>query len=357
MTGNKLSQKERKNMDAYLAKIRGETKSNSSGESEKRKRIRVFFFPLSRPDELDDGWWDTLAILILIGFIGGIILAFITNNSALGLISFFGGSALMVGLDWLDREILGISKKRTRYAERKEKRDKLLEKWGLREEDFFFSFDEIEEQKKSKQKIIEALGPVPKSFDFLFEADQSKKPSVSMVDTWLKEDMQKVINRALDKLGLTREELVKDPMVIYGPLFWTTDGIPDDELVTVKITDGTLRFSCYQLVVVCLSAERIATYSANFNFLRNVFVGEKTIEFLYRDIVSVSTEEKSTNYNLPNGSTMRRAQVFRLVVPGDNIEVVINSPEIKELLGGEAALTDHDRSVRVIREMLRDKKG
>lgn len=189
------------------------------------------------------------------------------------------------------------------------------------------------------------------------EEDIANTPHVSQIDTWLAEDMKNVITKALDRLGLVREELIKEPMLIYGPLFWSTYGIPDEEIVNVKIDDGTLRFSCYQLVVVCLSAERIATYSASFNFLRNVFVNEKTIEFLYRDIVSVSTEEKSTNYNLPDGKTLRRAQVFRLVVPGDNIEVVINSLEIKELLGGEAILSDHDKSVRVIREMLREKKG
>jgi len=87
-------------------------------------------------------------------------------------------------------------------------------------------------------------------------------------------------------------------------------------------------------------------------------LNERCTEFLYRDIVSIATEEKSTNYSLPNGKTLRRAQIFRVSVSnGDNIEVVINSPEIKALLGGESRLSDHEKSVRVIREMLRTKKG
>ena len=217
---------------------------------------------------------------------------------------------------------------------------------------FGYNFNEAGEKYREALQNRQELA---KKWD-LTEDDLALEPSVAQIDAWLKEDLDLAVQRALDRLGLVRDELVREPLVIYGPLFWTTDGIPDDELVAVKLVD-TLRFSCYQLVVVCLSAERIATYSANFNFLRYVFLNEKTVEYLYRDIVSVSTEEKSTNYSLPNGKTLRRTQVFRLVVPGDSIEVVINSPEIKDLLGGTPQLSDHEKSVRVIREMLRTKKG
>lgn len=191
----------------------------------------------------------------------------------------------------------------------------------------------------------------------LTPTDLANRPSTTQIDTWLAEDLSKVTQIALEKLGLVREELVRDPLVIYGPLIWKTPGIPDEDLVTVSVSDGTLRFSCYQLVVVCLSEARIATYSANFNFLRYAFVGEKTVEYLYQDIVSVSTEEKSTNYTLPSGQILRTAQIFRIAVPsGDNIEVVISSSEIKNLLGGTPKESDHDQSVRVIREMMRQKQ-
>jgi hypothetical protein len=191
--------------------------------------------------------------------------------------------------------------------------------------------------------------------DELFEKNM---PSLDEIWLWLMEDLDKTKKLALNKLGLDEEtDLVQEPIIIYGPLFWTTPGINNHELVSVKDAEGKIYFSAYQLVIVCLSEERIATYSANFNFLRSAFFGEKTVEYLYQDIVSVSTEEKSTNYNLPGGKTLRRAQIFRLAVPsGDNVEVVTSSPEIIDLLGGEPRLTNHDQSVRAIREMLRSKK-
>lgn len=318
-----LSDEEKILYDTVLTLIDETIKKKKSGlsDNEKRTKIRAFFFPLSKPVEPNDNWWSWVMGILIIGIIGAIILGIATENYLLCGAMFFGVVPLMGGLDWLDKNIFMITEGREKYTKKKENWDKLLTKWGLTE-------DLVAQPKKAP--IIE----------------------------WLNEDMQTVTQKALHKLGLTKEELVRDPMVIYGPLFWSTYGIPDDELVTVKLTDSSIIFSCYQLVVICLSTERIATYSANFNFLRNAFLNEKSVEYLYRDIVSVSTEEKSTNYNLPNGKTMRRAQIFRLAVPsGDNIEVVINSPEIRDLLGGEPKLSDHEQSVRVIREMLRTKKG
>ncbi|MBZ0318192.1 MAG: hypothetical protein K8L91_17360 [Anaerolineae bacterium] len=188
--------------------------------------------------------------------------------------------------------------------------------------------------------------------------DLNEFPPTSQIEAWLVEDLSRVVKLALQRLGLVREELVREPMLIYGPLFWKTYGIPDHELVVAKDPEGKLHYSCNQLVVICLSESRIATYSADYNFLRNVFLNEKTVEYLYRDIVSVSTETKATNYSLPDGQTLKRTEVFRLAVAsGDNIEVAINSPEIRGLFQGEPNLSNHEASVRVIREMLRTKKG
>lgn len=293
--------------------------ASNISEDKKRKQIRAYFFPLNEPDKPNNDWLENASLIVLLIIGGGLLLAFLTKDLGLGLISFFGGGLFMAGLAWLD-ENLGITEKQDKYKQRKDKRDKLLKKWGLTENEL------------------------------------SDEPTTAQVDQWLQEDMSRVIDRALDKLGLDADsDLVREPMVIYGPLFWTSPGIPDDELVSAKVKDGTLRFSCYQLVVVLLSKERIATYSADFNFLRNVYLNDKTTEFLYKDIVSVSTAEESTNYSLPNGTTLRRQQVFKLIVPGDTIKVAVNSPEIKDLLGGEVVANDHDKSVRVIREMLRSK--
>jgi len=190
------------------------------------------------------------------------------------------------------------------------------------------------------------------------ESDLANKPTGLEINRWLQDDLNGVFPLALSKLGLTREELLRDPLLIYGPLFWRTPGVPEADIVGIKDSDGIVRFSCYRVVVICLSDTRVNSYTANYNFLRNTFLGESTVEYVYRDIVSVSTEERASNYDLPDGKVLRHAQFFRLAVAsGDNIEVAITSPEIRDLFGGDPAPTNHDQTVRVIREMLREKKG
>jgi len=192
----------------------------------------------------------------------------------------------------------------------------------------------------------------------LTEVQIKNKPIDLQVDQWLQEELKAVFPLALSKLGLEREELLREPLLIYGPLFWRTPGVPEADIVGIKGNDGIVRFSCYSVVVICLSDTRVNSYKANFNFIRNTFLGESTVEYVYRDIVSVSTEDRASNYDLPDGQILRHAQFFRLAVAsGDSIEVALNSPEIRDLFGGDPAPTNHERTVQVIREMLREKKG
>ncbi len=52
------------------------------------------------------------------------------------------------------------------------------------------------------------------------------RPSDKQMDRWLEEDFNKIIDiDALDKLGLDNDELVKDSLVIPGPIFWEVAGV------------------------------------------------------------------------------------------------------------------------------------
>lgn len=90
--------------------------------------------------------------------------------------------------------------------------------------------------------------------------------------------------------------------------------------------------------------------------MRNSIVQEAAKEFLYQDVVSVSTEEVMSNYKFTNGESLSIRRQFKLAVSADIIIVSIASPEIREKLGAEPTLSNHDESVRAIREMLRSKK-
>jgi hypothetical protein len=203
----------------------------------------------------------------------------------------------------------------------------------------------------------------------LSQEELSAIPPSEQVDIWLEEDLSNILDRSLIKLGLSREDLLAsenlsellptkamNPMMIYGPLLTSKTIIPAEENVFV-VRDGQIRFSCYEVMVVALTQSRIATYTCHYNFMRNSIVQESAKEFLYRDVVSVSTEEIMDNYKFITGQSLSVRRQFKLAVAsGDNILVSVASPEIQEKLGAEPLLSNHDESVRAIREMLRSKK-
>lgn len=291
----------------------------------KRNQIKSYFFPYPKPkysgpkkekkDSIGTGVLTAGILLIILG------LTLVVFRKGIGVIAILLGVALLMNI------IHGVSRNNSRRNEYKrslKKYQSRLGNWGLA------------------------------------ESDMAHIPTGKQIDKYLQEDLKNIEEYALtEKLGLVRKQLKRDPLIIYGPLFWKTYGIPDKDLVYVKEKPTNfLRFSCYQVVIVFLTDAWVATYTCDFNFLRNARLGEKTVEYLYQDIVSVSTEEISTNYTLPDGKTLQRAKVFRLAVAsGDRIEVVVNSSQLKDMLDGTLNLEDQDKNVQIIREMLRSKKG
>jgi len=284
-------------------------------DTQKRKRIRAYFFTMPKPSHKTFDWRLAIYMAAVLG-IGCGFIGTMFGGSRSGNIIIMSAIGIVIGLFTTDFAF------RTRAKRSQDAYLKSISEWGVNESD---------------------LQPKPTGVD---------------IDHWLSEDLNKMLPLALDKLGLEREELLRDPLLIYGPLFWRTPGIPERDIVGLKDEDGIVRFSCYRVVIICLSDTRVSSYSSNYNFLRDTLVGENTVEYVYRDIVSVSTEERASNYDLPDGKVLRHAQFFRLAVAsGDSIEVAITSPEIRDLFGGDPMPTHHEKTVRVIREMLREKKG
>ena len=184
------------------------------------------------------------------------------------------------------------------------------------------------------------------------------RPSDVQVDQWLEEDIKTLVPKALSKCGLTEGELVGDPLVIRGPIYWEVTGVNKADLVFRKGNDGMARFGVYDLTNVFLTDQRLTAYKCYFNFLKNVTLNESTTEYFYQDVVSVSTREISTSYTLPNNQKLVSAQAFAVQVPsGDAISVVVSATKLEELTGARLPWTGAEKAVEVIRTMLRSKKG
>lgn len=180
------------------------------------------------------------------------------------------------------------------------------------------------------------------------------------IDEQFRSDVDGIIKTALDKLGLDKDELPKnrkEPLLIPGPILWSTPGIDTKDILWKKGKDGQVRFSINKITVIYFSNYLLACYSCDYNFLKNINLNEKTDEYYYRDIVSVSTSENSTSYTLPNGIKLTHSQEFRLSISnGDAIRVTINAEKLSKITNGKIPTDEAEKAVKVIRTMLKEKK-
>jgi hypothetical protein len=183
------------------------------------------------------------------------------------------------------------------------------------------------------------------------------RPNDETVDEWLREDIANLIKLSYHKLGIEKSDEVADPLFIISPVYWSVRGIDLKEVALKKGKDNLLRFSVYQITIFHLHEYILGAYICNYNFLRGTSLNEVTNEYHYKDVVSVATQEVSSNYSLPDGHKLIHVKEFRLsVASGESIRVTINPDEIARREQGELPPTGADQAVSVIRNMLRTKK-
>lgn len=182
-------------------------------------------------------------------------------------------------------------------------------------------------------------------------------PGDHTIDTWLVDDIEDLKKRSMDRLNIEETELIRDSVVIRGPILWSTHGVPAEELIWKKGKDERIRFSINSITVVHLTEHRLSSYQCDYNFIRGVPLNERDDEFHYRDVVAVSTRDDSTNYTLPNGILMKQAQLFKLSVSsGDSIQVIVNSSDLLKFTGGSMLDTGLDSAIKALRKVLGEKK-
>jgi len=182
-------------------------------------------------------------------------------------------------------------------------------------------------------------------------------PGDQKIDAWLADDIEHLKKRSLERLNLEESQLIRDSVVIRGPILWQVNGVPVKEIAWKKGKDGRIRFSVNDITVVHLTEHKLSSYQCNYNFIRGVPLNEQDDEFHYRDVVAISAKDESTNYTLPNGTLMKQAQLFKLTVSsGDSIKVVVNSADLVKFTGGNLAETGLDNAMKALRKVVGEKK-
>ncbi len=173
------------------------------------------------------------------------------------------------------------------------------------------------------------------------------------IDEWLLKDMQKHSQIAVEKLGLNTNDLIRESLIVPGPIYWNVSGFSEEDILRNKGKDGFFRYAIWRLQVFVFTENFLGSYQCDYNWLNDTSINESTNEFFYKDVVSVKTDSDSSAYNLVDGVKIEHAQAFQLNLPGDSIKVVINHNNLKT----SSLITNKvDQAVQNIRSTIREKK-
>ncbi|MEV5504398.1 hypothetical protein AB0M50_54240 [Nonomuraea fuscirosea] len=198
-------------------------------------------------------------------------------------------------------------------------------------------------------------------------------PSEEQISRWLKHDVNVIVDRALTRLGIVKEELhntgrrITDPLVIVGPA-----NPPKTKLVRHhRVGDGYIA-SRYTVFVVCMADQKLGAYRTALNSITGVREPEEqTSEYRYRDIVSVNVN--TVRLDLPPGAKRTEdaeptyafvdaqekdtvAERFTLIVPGDRFTVTtkVSTDDGK---GSRVDFSRADRALAAIRRRIAASTG
>jgi hypothetical protein len=195
---------------------------------------------------------------------------------------------------------------------------------------------------------------VGSAFAIFIYTKSANLPSEFELDSWLEEDIQAIIkNRPYDKLGISKEDLVAETLLVVGPVFWNVSGFDVKDIMMKKGKDGFNRFSIWTVQVFMFTENYLCSYKCQYNWIKNTYINESTNEFFYKDVVSVKTDTISSAYTLMNGQRMVHSEAFQLKLAGDEITVITNDVSLNT---SSAMVSKAEKAVQSIRVMLRDKK-
>ncbi len=178
-------------------------------------------------------------------------------------------------------------------------------------------------------------------------------PSNARIDLWLRDLITSTRDQSLAKLGLVKEELTKEEIILIG---FTDDMqlIPEGDRWLRKGKDDVIRFTPLSLTILQFTERHLGVYRAVLNFIRDVTLNERTDEFFYKDVVSVTTQRESHAFTLYSVKVDEALQFSLAVSSGDRVTQRLPIGELDRFVSPVS--TKAEQAVNNIRQMLREKK-
>lgn len=207
------------------------------------------------------------------------------------------------------------------------------------------------------------------------------KPTDAQMDRLLREDIRRAAVRALQRLGLTLDELElrsrdvdplalggrqrladqgRGPIAVFGPTAHAQGRIG---------IDRKWRFARYDIMVICPAGHNLGIYECVLDLASGRRRDEETNEYHYADVVAVRTTttgtpevtidvlDPSAQHHISLGGTLHRE--FQIIVSsGDRSSIIVGIKDEDE--PGDIVLLQEsgiESVIEAVRRMLRAKKG
>jgi len=207
------------------------------------------------------------------------------------------------------------------------------------------------------------------------------KPSDSQMDMLLRDDISRAANRAMQRLGLTRDELELhsrdvDPLALEGKPRLAEQGRgpitvfgPADGAFAADGIDRKLRFTAYRIMAICPTGHHLGIYECVLDMKSGRRRNEETHEYHYTDVVAVATMTRDSGevgIRIEDLAGVRSANFGRTLLR--TFEVIVSSGDRSSIVVG---IRDEDEDgdtfrlqesgidsvIEAVRRMLREKKG
>lgn len=186
----------------------------------------------------------------------------------------------------------------------------------------------------------------------------SINPTDAEYDAWLKAQSDTLLRRAMRKLNIDRQT-TKGYLQVHGfvlPGMRESYQYRPDELRWKRGKDGIIRFSVNVYTYFFLTDQSVIVFTGDVNALNQSAHHEKTQEYLYRDIVGVTTSDEQNVIGLHQ----YRVQRFSLRVSnGDTLNVSANASPVDARQNLPSfAISDSgiDKTVATLRRVVREAK-
>ena len=127
--------------------------------------------------------------------------------------------------------------------------------------------------------------------------------------------------------------------------------------------DKTFRFTPVDVTIVNFTQNQaLGLSAAALDLATGNALSERTDEYFYRDVVSVSTVTESANVRVSAKQVVqaKAAETFKLTTSGGtSVKVTLSDPEFIKTVGGGGSIpkTRSDKAIQTVRKMLREKRG